>query len=127
MGLYIDTEVKRPRFGVVTAGDLCNCDLLIVGSPTQQGKALSSITILLDAIPEDGLKNTRVAAFDTRHKWKWVKVWGYAAPHIAEMLKAKGGRLIAPPEGFIVNTTKGPVRNGEMERAKEWAKSLLDK
>jgi hypothetical protein len=82
---------------------------------------------LLDAIPEDGLKNTRVAAFDTRHKWKWVKVWGYAASHIAEMLKAKGGRLIAPPEGFIVNATKGPIRNGEMERAKEWAKSLLDK
>ena len=108
MGDAIGADVKMPRFGVITAAQLGTYDLLIVGSPTQQGKELTPIKILLDAVEEDGLKNTRVAAFDTRHKWKWIKVLGYAAPHIAEKLKAKGGKLIAPPEGFFVKTTRGP-------------------
>lgn len=127
MGAAIDAEVKVTRFGVITAPELGTYDLLIVGSPTQQGKEVITISILLDAIDEESLKYTRVAAFDTRHKWKWVKALGYAAPRIVAMLKDKGGELIAPPEGFIVKTTRGPVLDGEIERAETWAKSLLDK
>jgi flavodoxin len=119
--------VKLPLFGVINGTELGRYDLLIAGSPTQQGKDLSTISILLDAIPENGLKNTKVAAFDTRHKWKWDRVCGYAAPRIAEKLKAKGGNLIAPPEGFIVNATRGPLRRGELDRAVTWAKSLLER
>ena len=127
MGQQIDADVKRPRFGVITGEELGTYDLLIVGSPTQQGAPLSSITILLDAIPANGLKNTRVAAFDTRHKWKFISPWGYAAPRLAKILTEKGGNLIAPPEGFLVNTTRGPLKNGELERANDWAKKLLEK
>ena len=116
-----------PRFGELTSADLCACDLLIVGSPTQEGKQLPSIKILLDNIPPDGLKNRKVAAFDTRHKWKFVRIWGYAAQHIAEILRLKGGILIAPPEGFFVDATKGPLLPGETERAAAWAKSLVGK
>ena len=125
MGEAIGADVRPALFGSISAPELGNYDLLIVGSPTQQGKELSSITLLLKAIPENGLKYTRVAAFDTRHKWRWVGVWGYAAPRIARLLKDKGGDLIKPPEGFIVNSTKGPMLRGELERAEEWAKSLL--
>jgi flavodoxin I len=125
MGLQIDAEVKRPRFGVITGEEIGAFDLLIVGSPTQQGAPLASITILLDAIPAGGLKYTWVAVFDTRHKWRFVSPWGYAAPRLAKIMEEKGGKLLAPPEGFLVNATRGPVRNGEMDRASAWAKSLL--
>jgi flavodoxin len=127
MGQQIGADARMPRFGVVTGQELCTFDLLIIGSPTQQGKALLSITILLDAIPPDGLKDTRVAAFDTRHRWKWVDVWGNAATRIADILKEKGGQLIVPPQGFYVKTTRGPLMRGELDRANEWAKSLLEK
>jgi hypothetical protein len=127
MGEAIGADVKPPLFGSVSGAELGSYDLLIVGSPTQQGKELSTITILLEAIPDNGLKYTRVAAFDTRHKWRWVGIWGYAAPRIAGLLKAKGGDLVVPPEGFIVNSTKGPLFNGELDRAGAWAKSLLFK
>jgi len=125
MGLQIDADVKRPRFGVITGEEICSYDLLIIGSPTQQGVPLVSITILLDAIPDGGLKNTSVAVFDTRHKWRFVSPWGYAAPHLVKLVEKKGGKIIAPPEGFLVNTTRGPIKNGELERANDWAKSLL--
>jgi len=36
------------------------------------------------------------------------KLFGYAAGHIADSLKSKGGYLAAPPEGFIVKGNEGP-------------------
>jgi len=36
-----------------------------------------------------------------------------------------GATIIAPPEGFIVTGTEGPLRDGELPRAVEWAKGIL--
>jgi len=53
------------------------------------------------------------------------KVFGYAAKPITEKLQKKGGDLAIPPEGFIVKDSKGPLKDGELERAESWAKLLL--
>jgi len=53
-------------------------------------------------------------------------VFGYAAGRIARNLKGKGGNLIASPEGFLVTSTKGPLKEGELERAAGWAKGMLE-
>jgi flavodoxin I len=53
-------------------------------------------------------------------------VFGYAAGRIARNLKGKGGTLVASPEGFFVTGTKGPLREGELERAAGWAKGILE-
>ena len=127
MALAINADIKKPRFGELTAADLGSYDLLIIGSPTQDGRYLPSINALLDAIVPDGLKGKKVAAFDTRHKWKFIKIWGYAAPLIAEKAKLKGGDIIAPPEAFFVGATKGPLIEGELEHAATWAKSIFEK
>jgi flavodoxin I len=127
MGRAINADVKKPLFGVLSAGDLNDYDLLIMGSPTQDGRQMPSIRALLDVLPPNGLKEKKVAAFDTRHKWKLVGIWGYAAPRIAKTLQTKRGMLIAPPEGFYVSSTKGPLAPGELARAEVWAKSLVEK
>jgi hypothetical protein len=36
--------------------------------------------------------------------------------------KAVGGQRAAPPEGFIVLGMKGPLKEGEVERAVAWAR-----
>jgi hypothetical protein len=54
-----------------------------------------------------------------------VKTGGYAAKRIANQLKRAGGSLIAPPEGFYVEDTEGPLKDGELERAANWAEGLL--
>lgn len=100
-------------------------DLLIVGSPTQGGRPTPAILEFLNAIPANALKNTGVAAFDTRLAGLFVKIFGYAAGRIAASLVAKGGHLVAQPEGFIVKGKEGPLENGELERAAVWAKGLL--
>jgi flavodoxin I len=73
-----------------------------------------------------------VTAFDTRLSAReknpalrlLLKTVGYAAGRIADSLAAKGGKLAAPPEGFIVEGREGPLREGELERAAAWGKTI---
>ncbi|AKM83143.1 hypothetical protein A2422_03820 [Candidatus Woesebacteria bacterium RIFOXYC1_FULL_31_51] len=112
--------------------DLNNVTLLIVGSPTQGGRATVPLQQFLDQIPAGKLTKVKVAVFDTRFGEKNVnfvlkiiiKTFNYAAPKIAEILEDKGGNLIVPPEGFIVTNKEGPLANNELERAMVWAKKL---
>lgn len=62
------------------------------------------------------------AAFDTRARGPF----GKGAPTVAESLQAKGYQLVAPPEGFVVKGKYGPMREGELERARTWGRRLLE-
>jgi flavodoxin I len=136
--LYGNTEQIAKAIGGAITGDvnvlhvsetnpaeLGSFDLLIVGSPTQGGRPTKTIQELLGKIRADALKNVSVTSFDTRIQTKLVKIFGYAAGRIANSLKDKGGTLIASAEGFFVKSTKGPLVEGELERAAAWAKGIL--
>ena len=60
------------------------------------------------------------AAFDTRVRGPF----GSAAPAILEGLEKAGYRAIAKPVGFLVRGSQGPMRDGELERAREWGMEL---
>lgn len=120
------SEIKLEQFQDI--------DFLIVGSPTRAFKPTKAIVDFLIKIPSNGLKEINVAAFDTRISTTdansrllngLVKVFGYAAKPIADKLQKKGGNLIIPPEGFYVKDSEGPLKDGELERAAEWAKSAI--
>jgi hypothetical protein len=92
------------------------------------------MTDFLKSIPGDGLKGVRVAAFDTRLSLNdiessafrlIIKTGGFAAKHIADRLKKCGGNLILPPEGFLVKDMEGPLLDGELERAADWARQTI--
>jgi flavodoxin len=110
-------------------------DLLVVGAPTQGFRPTKPVMDILKRIRPNGLRGVNVAAFDTRFKVEdlnsaplrfMVNAGGYAAHRIAARLKKAGGDLVAPPEGFYVEDTKGPLKPGELERAMSWANSILD-
>jgi flavodoxin len=127
-------EVEVVRAGSVTPESLTGASLLVVGSPTQKFRPLPSITNFLNGIPGNGLEGIQVAAFDTRITQSkvdeirilafFVKILGYAAKPIAGRLVKKGGKLAAPPEGFYVAGTEGPLLEGELERASGWARQI---
>ncbi len=127
-------DVSIYRSGDVKLEQLTGLDILVAGSPTQKARPTQDIKTFLDNIPRGALKGVKAAAFDTRisidntHsaalRW-FVKIFGYAAETIAGKLKRKGCKMILPPEGFIVQGTKGPLKQGEVERAAEWAKKIL--
>jgi flavodoxin len=126
IGGAITDEVKVLRVDEANPSELKTIDLFIVGSPTQGGRPTPAIRDFLNKVPELSLKGINVAAFDTRILTKLVRVFGYAAGRIADNLKGKGGTLVASPEGFFVKGTKGPLREGELERAADWAKGILE-
>jgi hypothetical protein len=62
------------------------------------------------------------AAFDTRLPSRMA---GGAARGIARRLRRHGYHLVSDPEGFVVDDAYGPLRAGEIERAKEWGAQLI--
>jgi hypothetical protein len=65
---------------------------------------------------------SRCAAFDTRGD---VRMAGGAASAIARRLRRHAYQLVAEPAGFIVEDVSGPLRDGELDRARAWGASLL--
>lgn len=132
MGAALGCEVRRVT--EVTPEQLAGLDVLIVGSPTQKFQPLKPIKDFLKEIPAGELNGLRVAAFDTRIALDdvdsailnfFVKLFGYAAEPIGKRLTKKGGELAMPPEGFYVAGTEGPLKDGELERAAEWARQVV--
>lgn len=125
IGSAITGEVKMVRPGALNHSELETFDLIIAGSPTQGGRPTPAIQSFLDKISEPVLKGINIAGFDTRYSTKLVKIFGYAADRIANDLESKGGILIASPEGFFVKGKRGPLKEGELERAARWAKGII--
>ena len=130
--IVLPDEVRILRVSEVKPGDLETCDLIIVGSPTQGGRPTKPFSEFLAGIPANALANKGVTAFDTRLQAKeqnaavrfLLKTVGYAAGRIADALVNKGGKLAVPAEGFIVEGREGPLRQGELERAAGWGKTI---
>jgi len=127
-------NIEMLRVNDMKLEKLQGINLLITGSPTRAFKPTKSIVDFLINIPANYLKGVNVAAFDTRVSTTdvnsrmlngLVKIFGYAAKPIADKLQKKGGNLVVPPEGFFVKESEGPLKEGEVERAAEWAKSLI--
>jgi hypothetical protein len=73
----------------------------------------------LERLPSGG---AMAAAFDTRFdKPKWLT--GSAAEKIARRMRGKGYSVIGA-QSFFVETTGGPLADGERERAIAWGRGL---
>jgi flavodoxin len=125
VGDALGPDARVMRAGGVDPADLESVGLLVVGSPTHGGRASEAIQDLLGQLEGTLPKGTRVATFDTRLASRLVGVFGYAAGRIARALEKAGGSLAAPPEGFVVQGKEGPLKDGELERAADWARGLM--
>ena len=121
------------RVDEVVPEQLAAADLLIAGSPTRAFRPSDGTRAFLKNLPAGALAGRSVAAFDTRLDAEQapsallkflVKLFGYAAKPIAGGLAKKGGRVVAEPEGFLVDGSEGPLPEGELERAENWARSV---
>jgi flavodoxin len=115
--------------------NLSDLDLLIVGSPTRAFSPSEHIKPFLKGIPSGELNGVKIAAFDTRAdedtiESNWflkilVKIFGYAAKPMQKTLVQKGGHSVAEPTGFIVTGKEGPLKEGELKKAKNWTKTII--
>jgi flavodoxin I len=122
----VSGEVSVKSAAQAAASDLEKIDLLIIGSPTQAGKALKPMQTLMDSLSEKALEGQKSGVFDTRIKSNFAKLFGYAADKIASALTKKGAKILLKPEGFMVKSSKGPLADGELERAGVWARQVVE-
>jgi hypothetical protein len=64
----------------------------------------------------------RAAAFDTQVRGPF----GSAAPEIAAALEQAGYVMLAEPAAFVVKGKFGPLKDRELERARQWGTELAD-
>ena len=120
-------EVRVQRARDVDVGDWETVDLLVIGSPTHGAMPTEAAQALVDRIGPPPHEGARVATFDTRLTWPFLERWGgFAAPKMAEALQDRGWTLACEPGGFFVKgLKKGPLKKGEIERARAWARALV--
>lgn len=121
----------------VTDTDVNNIDasLLIIGSPTRAFRPTPAISTWIKKLPAKSLAGVSIAAFDTRLDVnavdskllnKMAKRFGFASTHIQKLLAKKGVSLAALPEGFFVTGSEGPLLDGELKRAANWARNIAN-
>ncbi len=113
------------RVNKVQPGDLEGIDLLVAGCPTQRRKPTPAIVAFLGVTPAAVLEGLAVAAFDTRYR-RFRLVTGSAARALAKRLRKAGAALLLPPESFFVLGREGPLEEGELGRAADWARKILN-
>ena len=127
-------EVAMVKVTEAIPDQLKGNDLLFVGSPTRGFSASEGTAAFLKSLPAGSLAGVKAAAFDTRLALEDIKPAfvrflqkraGYADIKIAAMLKKAGAEVLLPTNGFNVAASEGPLKEGEAERAAEWAKQVL--
>lgn len=107
-------------------------DFLVLGSPTKFGTMSFTFKRFLGKVKSKEWANKPFAAFDTENPENIEqsqaenKEWS-AAEKIADKLKEKKMKQLLPVLKAIVFGQKGPLKEGEIERAKDYAKELASK
>jgi flavodoxin len=104
--------------------DCSELDLVVFGGPTQRRGLSPAMHALLSGEHVGRCCGLPAAAFDTRFHMTRL-LTGSAAEAIERRLEALGCQVVAPAESFYVAGREGPLLEGELERAREWALGLV--
>jgi len=121
-----ESEIEVDTFYVKDAKKLSAKDynFLILGSPTKFGTMSFAVKGFLGKVKSEEWMNKPFAAFDTENPENVERKEGSAAEKIAEKLRDKKMNQLLPVLKAVVLGWKGPLQEGEIERAKEYAKRL---
>ena len=110
----------------LAAADLQGVDLVVMGTPTHKMNLPDAVRPVFDQLPRRSLRGVPVAAFDTSYEMSAFLARFTAAKRVDRELRKLGGKRLVPPETFHVqHHHEGPLCDGEIERAKTWAGSIL--
>jgi len=110
----------------LSAADLDQVDLVVMGCPTHRMNLPEAVRPVFETLPRRALRSTPVAAFDTSYKMSpWLARFS-ASKKLDKRQRKLGGKRIVPPETFHVVGREGPLYDGELERARAWAETILE-
>ena len=122
-GIEVDLfDVKNVK--KVSAKDY---DFLVLGSPTRFGTMSFAIRGFLGKVKSEEWVNKLFIAFDTENPENMEKKEWSAAEKIAAKLIDKKMNLLLPVLKAAVFGQKGPLKEGEIERAKDYTREIANK
>lgn len=107
-------------------------DQLIIGSPTRAFRPTPDVLKFVRSLTKNAVK--KIVAFDTRMDienvnskvlTRMAKWFGFSNDSIEKIAKKKKIECIQPSGEFFVTDTEGPLREGEVERIKEWTQQII--
>jgi len=107
-------------------------NFLVLGSPTKFGTMSFAIRFFLGKVKSEEWMNKPFAAFDTENPENIErarienKEWS-AAEKISEKLRDKKMNQLLPVLKAVVLGQKGPLKEGEIDRTKDYARQLAIK
>ena len=114
---------KAVSISTINPSDLSGLDVLVVGTPIIGWKPTVKMQEFLSKLEGKQLTGISVTTFDTRVK---LFIHGDAMGKVADALKSAGANIFINPIPFYV---AGPQQtpyllDGELEKAKTWAKEI---
>jgi len=100
---------------------------LALGSPTRMGTMSLTVRRFIGKLQSEEWANKPFIAFDTELAGVIEKKGASAAEKIAQKLKEKKLNQIMPVLKTAVLGVKGPLKDGEIERIKEYTRGLVAK
>jgi len=125
-GEFQSTGLKVRRAGIGELPPMEGIDLLVVGSPTHKMNLPGEVREALGELPDGILRGIPVAAYDTSYRMNWLLSRFTASGRLEKALRRLGGKRV-DRETFHVVGREGPLCAGEVERARAWAREILDR
>jgi flavodoxin len=123
------SELDVDLFDVKEVKKLSTTDynFLVLGSPTKFGTMSFAIKFFLGKVKSEEWADKSFAAFDTENPENMDKKEWSAAEKISERLKERKMNQLLPVLKAAVHDWKGPLIEGEIKRAKDYARELASK
>lgn len=102
-------------------------DLMVLGSPTKWGTMSFTTRRFIGGLKNKEWANKPFAAFDTQNPENIDQGETCASEKIAEKLGERQMTQVVPVLKSIVIGWKGPMQEGEIERAREYAREIGNK
>jgi flavodoxin len=124
--LACEVSVQLVRIDQATEAQVTQSDLLLFGGPAAELNGAYDILAWLQRLPRTALDRAAIAVFDTqlRSQHTWAES---TASALAKAVHRTGGMLILPPESFFLLFRAGPLEDGELARAANWAREAWER
>ena len=111
---------------LLAATELQGANLVVMGTPTHKMSLPQAVRPVFESLPRRILRGVPIAAFDTSYEMSAFLARFTAAKRIDGKLRRLGCKRLVPPETFYVHRHhEGPLLDGEIERARDWAEAIL--
>jgi flavodoxin len=119
-------SVHLVRIDQATEAQVTESDLLLFGGPAPDLNGAYDILAWLERLPRAAFDRASIAVFDTQLRSQ--RTWAEStASALAKAVHQAGGMLILPPESFFLVFRAGPLDDGELARAANWAREAWER